>query len=91
VVNLKRIITFVLVAALILAAFTVLSLPSVKADASEARVVDYSWYIAPSSGILAENAGDLVVVGEIQNVGTHIIQNATVSGTALSNFGSISR
>ena len=83
----KKIIAVVAVAALLLAAFNVFSFPNVKADASEANVLSYSWYVAPSNTVLAQSAGDLVVVGEIENVGSNIIQNVTVGGTAYSSSG----
>ena len=78
----------IIVAALILAAFAVLPPPYVKAQASQAEVLTYSSYINNStSGVLAANQGDLVVVGEVQNVGSNIIQNVTVGGTAYSSSG----
>jgi hypothetical protein len=86
--NLKKTMAVIVVAALILAAFAILPLPYVKAQASQAEVLTYSHYINNStSGVLAQNQGDLVVVGEIQNVGSDIIQNATVGGTAYSSSG----
>jgi len=84
---LKKTIAVVILAVLILAAFPILSVQNVKASASEARVLSKSWYIASSSGTLASSAGDLVVVGELQNVGSSFIQNVTVSGTALDANG----
>lgn len=84
----KKILTAIIAAALIMAACAVLPAPNVKASASEAAVLpDYTWYIASNAGTLAKYAGDLVVVGEMQNVGSNIIQNATVSGTAYSSSG----
>jgi hypothetical protein len=76
-------------AALVLAAFTVLSAPNVKAGTSEAKVLSYSWYVAPSNTVLAAEAGDLVIVGEIQNVGSNIIGNASVEGTAYDSSGNV--
>jgi hypothetical protein len=61
--------------------------PSVRAAASEAQVLSYSWYVAPSSTVIASGVGDLVVVGEVQNVGSNVIGNVTVEGTALSSTG----
>jgi hypothetical protein len=85
--NLKKIITMVIIAALVLAAFSMLSTQSVKADTSEARVVSHSWYVAPSTTVIASTAGDLIVVGEVENVGSNTIGNVTVKGTALSSTG----
>lgn len=84
--NLKKLVTVIVLAALVLAAFTLLPLPSVKADSSEAKVQSFSYFTEPSSGVLG-NTGDIVVVGEIQNVGSHIIQNVTLGGTALDASG----
>ena len=57
--------------------------PKVRADASEVKVVSYSWYVAPSSSVLSENGGgDLVAVGEIQNVGSNVIGTVSVVGLA---------
>ena len=83
----KKVIVFV-IAVLIFATLAVLPLPHVKAQASQAKVLTYSWYINNSTkAILAQNQGDLVVVGEIQNVGSNIIQNVTISGAAINSNG----
>jgi len=76
--------------ALILFALTMVPLvplPSAKAQTSEAQVLSYSWYAAPSNTVLAPSPGDLIVVGEIQNVGSNTISNATVQGIAHSSSG----
>jgi hypothetical protein len=66
------------------------SSPSAKADTSEARVLSYSWYIAPANtATIASASGDLIVVGEVQNVGSHTISNITVQGVAYSSTGQI--
>ena len=83
----KKPFAVIVLAVLILAALPVLTLPNVKASASEARVLTSSWYIAPSPTILAAEPGDLVVVGEIQNVGSNIIQNVTLTGAAYDSNG----
>ena len=67
---------------MVLAAFTVLA-GNVKAESSETVVLTYSQYIAPSTSTLASAPGDLIVVGEVQNIGPNIIENMTVQGTAL--------
>ncbi len=87
-VTLKKIITAVIIVALVLAAFTVLSTTPVKAQASEAQVLSYTWYVAPADTSLAEYAGDLVAVGEIQNVGSGVLAQVDVSGTAYNGTGS---
>ena len=58
----RKIITIVILAALVLAAFSMLSGQSVRADASEARALSYSWYVAPSSTVLAADVGDLITI-----------------------------
>ncbi len=75
----------VIIAALVLAAFSVLSAQSVKAATSEASVLTYSWYTAPANTVIASAPGDLIVVGEVLNVGSNIIENVTVEGTAFSS------
>jgi len=84
---LKKTFAVLILAALILAAFPIMTIPNAKASASEAKVLSWSWYIASAGSMLAADPGDLVVVGEIQNVGSNIIQNVTVSGTAFSSNG----
>jgi len=79
---LKRILVLLLVVTLILPALSLLSAPSVKADVSEAKVLSHSWYIAPSSTVQAQYIGDLVAVGEIQNVGSNVLSYVVVSGSA---------
>jgi hypothetical protein len=83
---LKKIIAIVIIAALVLAAFTALA-GNVKADTSEVTVITYSQYVAPSTATIAFAPGDLIVVGELRNIGANIIGNVTVQGTALSANG----
>jgi hypothetical protein len=75
----------VIIAALVLAAFSLLSTQRVKAATSEVTVLTYSWYTAPSNTILAAEAGDLIVVGEVENVGSNVIGNVTLQGEAFSS------
>ena len=87
----KKIVTIVIIAALVLAAFIALA-GNVKADStSEATVVSYSRYIAPSNptfgGPQGVQPGDLIVVGEVKNVGGNVITNVTVQGIALDGNG----
>jgi hypothetical protein len=84
---LKKIITAVILAVLILAAFSMLSTPRVKADTSEAKVLSYTWYEAPAGTTLAGYIGDLVAVGEIQNVGSNVIGYVDVTGIAYNSTG----
>jgi len=85
---LKKIITVVIIAALVLAAFFALA-GNVKADStSEVSVVSYSRYIAPSAPTFAGvQPGDLIVVGEVKNIGGNVITNVTVQGIALDGNG----
>lgn len=83
----KKTFAFLILAVLVLAAFPAFTFPNVNASASEAKVQSYSWYTAPANPILAARQGDLVVVGEVQNVGSNIIQNVTLTGTAFSSNG----
>jgi hypothetical protein len=83
---LKKILAFIIIAALVLAAFTMFT-GNVKAQSSEVTVVTYSQYVAPSTATLALAPGDLIVVGELRNIGSNIVNNVTVQGTALSANG----
>jgi hypothetical protein len=83
---LKKIIAIIIIAALVLAAFTVFS-GNVKADVSEVLVGSYSQYVAPSTSTIAIAPGDLIVVGEVLNIGANVIVNVTVQGTALGANG----
>lgn len=88
--NLKKtIVVVILAAALILAAFSMLSAPRVRADTSEVQVLSYSWYVAPSNTVRAEWAGDLVAVGEVQNVGSNVIGSVVVAGAAYDSTGQV--
>jgi hypothetical protein len=80
--HLKKILTAVILASLLLAAFSILSAPSVKAAATQVNVLSFSWYTAPSNTVMAEAAGDLVIVGEIQNVGSSTLGTVSVVGLA---------
>jgi hypothetical protein len=59
---------------------------SVRADSSEAKVVSYSWYIAPSN-MIAYSAGDLIVVGEVQNIGSNNLGYIGVIASAYNASG----
>ena len=83
----KKIITLVIISALVLAAFSVLPMQSVKAATSDVNVLSYSWYVAPSNTVLASAPGDLIVAGEIENVGKQNLENVTLQGIAFSSTG----
>jgi flagellar basal body-associated protein FliL len=80
----KQLITIILICALTLTGFTALTMAPVNADSSDAEILSYTWYAA-SNNNLATYAGDLVVVGELQNVGTTNIFAVYVLATAFIN------
>lgn len=55
-----------------------------QAEVSDAKILSYSWYVADNN-VLAAYSGDLVVVGEIQNVGTTNLGKTYVAGWAYIN------
>jgi hypothetical protein len=56
----------------------------VQAAVSDAKILSYSWYVADNN-VLAAYSGDLVAVGEIQNVGTTNLGKTYVTGWAYIN------
>ncbi len=80
----KQLLTIILLCALTLTGFTALTTIQVNADSSDAKILSYSWYAAPND-VVATNTGDLVVVGEVQNVGTTNLFSVYVVGTAYVN------
>jgi hypothetical protein len=56
----------------------------VQAEVSDAKILSFSWYVADNN-VLAAYSGDLVVVGEIQNVGTTNLGKTYVAGWAYIN------
>jgi hypothetical protein len=87
--NLKKTIVVVILAALTLAAFSMLLSPSARAETSEAKILSYSWHVAPANAVLPEYLGDLVAVGEIENVGSNVIGSVFVIGAAYNSTGAI--
>ena len=87
--TLKKTITFLIIVALVLPSLALFSQSIVKAqgNTSEAQIVSYRSYTAPSNTVLAAAAGDLIVVGEVKNVGTNVIGNITIQGVGLSSTG----
>lgn len=83
----KKTITALVTVALLLAAFNTLSAPIARADTSEAKVLSSSWYVAPLNTVLAMYAGDLIAVGEVQNVGSNVISYVIVTGVAYDASG----
>ena len=72
---------------LILSSVSLLSMQHVKADPSEAKVLSYSWYVASTTSTQAQYIGDLIVVGEVQNVGTNTLANVVVGAEAYNATG----
>jgi hypothetical protein len=64
-------------------------MPHVKADSSEAQILNYSWYVAPATATLAQYIGDLIVVGEVQNVGTNTLTNVVIGAQAYNATGDL--
>ncbi|MDR2707461.1 MAG: FxLYD domain-containing protein [Nitrososphaerota archaeon] len=73
-------LTFML-CVLTLTCFTALTLVPVNGASSDAKILSYSWYQAPTNE-LAAYVGDLIVVGELQNVGSTNIFYVYVAGSA---------
>ena len=69
--------------------FGVFSFSTVKAQSSEATVLSYSSYVAGSSNTIADLPGDLVVVGEIQNVGSSKLEYVYVGAAAYNSTGDL--
>ncbi len=84
----KKILIALALVILIVASVSLLSVPHVKADATEATVLSYTWYVAPAdTASQAQYAGDLIVIGEVQNVGTNTIGNVAVGADAYNSSG----
>ena len=83
----KKILIGLVLVILIVSSVSLLSAPRVKADSSEAKILSYSWYVAPSTSTLAQSIGDLIVVGEVQNVGTNTLGNVIVGAEAYNDSG----
>ena len=86
--NLKKTVVIVVLTILTLALFSTLVGQSVKADTSEVNILSYTWYVAQTNS-LATYTGDLVIVGELQNVGTNVIGTAFVLGNAYNATGTL--
>ncbi len=80
----KQLLTIILLSLLAITGFTALSTPQVNADKSDVSIISYSWYVAPTDDF-ATDAGDLVVVGELENVGTTNIEYIYLNGFAYVN------
>ena len=87
--NLKKTLAFAILVVLALASFNFLTLPHVNAQTSEAQVLSYSWYTAPSTTTTAEYINDLIAVGEVQNTGSNTIGAVWVIGQAYDSNGTL--
>jgi hypothetical protein len=67
----KSIISILLAASVI--AFCLIPIPNVSCQPENVKVLSYSWYLDTYNGAL-------VVVGEVQNTGSNIIDNVTMVG-----------
>ncbi len=86
----KKISTIVLLTVLVVASFSVLSsLPHANGQTTEVQVLSYSWYTAPVTTATARYIGDLIAVGEVQNIGSTTVGSVWVSGQAYNSTGSI--
>ncbi len=85
----KKTLAFIILVVLALAAFNVYSLPHVKAQTTQAQVLSYSWYLAPSTTTTAEYISDLIAVGEVQNTGSNTIGSMWVGGAAYDSNGTL--
>ena len=56
---------------------------------SDAKILSYSWYVAPATSTQAQYIGDLIVVGEVQNVGTNTLGSVIVAGSAYNSTGGL--
>ena len=83
----KKVLVALALVVLIISSVPLLSSPNVKADPSEAKIVSYSWYVAPSTTTQAQYIGDLIVVGEVQNVGTNTLTNVIIGAEAYNATG----
>ena len=84
----KKTIAVLILAVLVLAAFPILSVSNAKAALQKPAFCLTVGTLLPQVALSWRHSpGDLVVVGEIQNVGSSFIQNVTLSATALNANG----
>jgi hypothetical protein len=76
----------ILVIALSITGLCALTVPSVGAETTDITILNYSWYTAPNTSYYA---GDLIVVGEIQNTGSSVIDFVALQGIAYTTDGEI--
>jgi hypothetical protein len=82
----KKIVASLILFSFVISFFGTLMVSSVRGDSSDGKVVSYSWYIAPSNTV-AYSSGDLIVVGEVQNIGSSNLGYMGVLGAAYNASG----
>ncbi len=87
--NQRKSLAIIILIALVLSAYGFLKAPDVKAQVSDAKVLSFTSYVAPSNTIIASYVGDLIVVGEIQNVGSNTLGYVYVGGNAYNSTGEV--
>ncbi len=85
--KLNKKIAIFLVIILSISSLYVIVAPKAKADPSDIKILSYSWYVSAAGNYPTSSAGDLVVVGEIQNVGTQPIDLPWVQAVAYTKDG----
>jgi hypothetical protein len=83
---LNKKIAIVLIIVLSMASLCLTFTPKAKADNSDIKILSYSWYVAPADTPIVSK-GDFVVVGEIQNSGSQIIDKPWVQAIAYTSDG----
>jgi hypothetical protein len=83
---LNKKIAIVLIVVLSMASLYVALAPKTKADASDIKILSYTWYVAPADSYTSWQ-GDFIVVGEIQNTGTQVIDLPWVQAIAYTADG----
>lgn len=74
----------VFLATLSIVALCISSVPNVLGEPTDIKILSYSWYVSPST---STNAGDMVVIGEVQNTGSSILEYVTIEGVAYATDG----
>ena len=85
----KKLAVIFLIASLAVSSFMVLGLivPKAKAqDMSDIKILSYTTYVAPADSYTA-NAGDFIVVGEVQNQGTAVWDLPEITAVAYTTDG----
>jgi hypothetical protein len=84
----RQLLTITILCILTISGFMTLFTIQTSAATSDAQVLSYRWYIAPVGGNAAYE-GDLVAVGEVENVGSSNIAYMYVIAEAYASNGSL--